>query len=150
VVNAPGNQTGNGNGNGGGGYCDYLLWTAFTLIATGIVLLVIGVCTGNVASGVIGGTSLAVGLIILGVWYALCGSSPGGCGTLYNVKCIVRYIVLYGWIIGLLLGWLNNWTCGIAALVGWGIWGPIYLLLGDVQDNKHCPEPHDCSPLPGP
>ena len=146
VVPAPGNHTGNGQGQGD--YCNYLLWTAFTLIATGIVLTVIGVCTGIVALEVTGALSLAVGLIILAVWYGLCGRLPGGCGTLYTVRCIVKFIVVYSWIIGLLLGWLHNWTCGVAALVGWGIWGAVYALLGDAQDHKHCPEPHECSTLP--
>lgn len=146
VVNAPSTQP--PDGGGGGGYCDYLLWTAFGLIATGIVLTVIGVCTGNVALEAIGATALAVGLIILAVWYWLCGSVPGGCGTLYSIRCAVKFMVVYGWIIGLVLGWLHNWLCGGAALVGWGIWGLVYALLGDAQNNKHCPQPHECSTLP--
>ncbi len=149
VVTAPGSGGGNG-GNGGGGFCNTLLWTALTLIATGVVLGVIAVCTGNVVLGIAaGGGTLALGMIILLLWAHLCGRLPGGCETLRTANCMVSWIIAYGWIIVVLLGFLQGGWCGVSAFVGWGNWALVKQVIEQVQLQKNCPAPWTCSVLPG-
>jgi hypothetical protein len=148
MVTAPGSGGGNG-GNGGGGFCNALLWTALALFATGSVLGVIAVCTGqpvSVLGGVAAGT-LALGLIILTLWARLCGRLPGGCETLRTANCIVTWIQGYGWIIALLLLLDGAW-CGAAAGLDWVGWGYVLFVIGQVQLLKNCPAPLTCSVLP--
>jgi hypothetical protein len=148
VVTAPGTKGGGGGGGGGGFGCDALLWTALGLIATGLVLGVIAICTGNVGLGIGAGITLAVGLALLAIWAWLCGRLPGGCGTLRTANCMVKWIIAYGWIIALLLGLLHGWACGVAAAAAWGSWGLVLVVIEQVQTRKNCPQPTSCSVLP--
>lgn len=145
TISAPGTKGGNGGGSPG---CDGLLWAALGLIATGVVLGVIAVCTLNLWLGIVAASTLALGWALLGLWAWLCSRFPGGCGTLRTVNCIVKGIIAYGWIIALLLGLLHGWVCGAAAAAAWGNWGLVLVVIEQVQMAKNCPQPTSCSVLP--
>jgi hypothetical protein len=149
VVTAPGATGGGGGGGGGGGFgCDALLWAALGLIATGLVLGVIAICTGNLGLGIGAGVTLAAGIALLAIWALICSRFPGGCGTLRTVNCLLKWIIAYGWIIALLIGLLHGWACGVAAAAAWGSWGLVLVVIEQVQSDKNCPEPRSCSVLP--
>ena len=138
-VPAPG--SGDGDGDGGGSFgCDGLLWLAFTLITTALVLAVLAVCLGNPAFGITSGVVLAVGLLLFALWALFCSRLPGACAVLRTLECIVEWIIAIVPFIALLIGLLTgNIACGLAVLATEAPWGLFLIAIQQLQIARRCP-----------
>lgn len=127
-----------GNGNGGGFFgCAELLVTAISLLIVGAILTVVGVCTGSAPLIVAGGAVFGVGVLLFALWAFFCQAFTS-CGVLENLRCLLNWLAALAAALGILLLFLQDPACGIAALIASGSWAGAAGLLTDIMVQKGC------------
>ena len=133
------NSCDNGGEDGGGLFnCNGLLIAAITLIISGGILVIIGVCTNYLPLTIAGGVSIVAGLILFGIWMWFCKKFTS-CNVLNKLRCLLNWLALIATgIVAILLGIGASFPCGLTAIANIVSWALIAQLLTDIMVKKNC------------
>jgi hypothetical protein len=92
--------------------CLLLLWTAFAFAILSGIALIAALCStapqAMLVFAIIAIACFVIAIILLIIWALVCGSSPGACGALLTLECVLVWLISIVAIIGIVFAILGQ------------------------------------------